>query len=222
MLGTVLSFHGVNPNAAPQQTMPVIVDADNYFAGGYDYGSVELTSEPQDSQVVDGFLGVSPDQDTMTGKTLPAPRTVTVSVLNGTGITRQAATTGAALGALGLDVVGTGDAPPVGTISETTVTYSAGHEADAERVAHDLDGSVTMGLGSTVDGADVTVVTGTDFTVLSPTTPAGTPAGGSTPATAPTPTVPVNSAVLAPPSAPTQALAPFDPRSCTASGGEGP
>jgi hypothetical protein len=27
---------------------------------------------------------------------------------------------------------------------------------------------------------------------------------------------------LQPPTAPTQALAPFDPRSCTASGGEGP
>ena len=60
MLGTVLAFHGVNPNAAPQQTMPVIVDADDYLAGGYDYGSVELTSQPQDLQVVDNFLGSPP------------------------------------------------------------------------------------------------------------------------------------------------------------------
>jgi LCP family protein required for cell wall assembly len=220
MLGTVLAFHGVNPNTAPQQTMPVIVDADSYFAGGFDYGSVELTSEPQDSQVVDNFLGVSATQDTMTGKPLPAPKNVTVSVLNGTGITDQAATTGAALGALGLDIVGKGDAAPVGAVSETSVTYSPGHQADAERVAHDLNGSVVMGQGTTADGADVTVVTGTDFSVRAPSTPPAT--GVTTPAVAATTPSAAESAILAAPSPPTQALAPFDPRSCTASGGEGP
>jgi len=220
MLGTVLTFHGVNPNTAPQQTMPVIVDADNYLAGGYDYGSVELTSQPQDLSVVDHFLGVSAGRDTMTGKPLPPARNVTVSVLNGTGVSGQAAATGSALGALGLQVVGTGDATALGPVSETTVTYSAGHEAAAERVAHDLDGAVVMGLGTTSDGADVTVVTGTDFSVQPPSTPSATSptnpgATGTTPS-------PAQSAILAPPSPPTQALAAFDPRSCTASGGEGP
>ncbi len=217
MLGTVLTFHGVNPNAAPQQTMPVIVDADNYLAGGYDYGSVELTSQPQDLQAVDSFLGLGPDRDSMTGKLLPAPASVTVSVLNGTGVTGQAAATASALGALGLDVVGTGDTPSVGPVSETTVTYSAGHEADAERVAHDLDGAVVMGLGTTTGTADVTVVTGSDFSVRTPATPSVT--SGTA---APTTTTSTDSAILAPPSPPTQALAPFDPRSCTASGKEGP
>jgi LCP family protein required for cell wall assembly len=217
MLGTVLTFHGVNPNTAPQQTMPVIVDADNYLAGGYDYGSVELTSQPQDLQVVDNFLGVSANQDTMTGKALPAAKNVTVSVLNGTGLTGQAAATGSALGALGFEVVGTGDTPPQGAVSETTVTYSAGHEAAAERVAHDLDGAVVMGLGDTSDGADVTVVTGTDFSVKTPSTPS------TASPTTPGPTTPgTDSGILAPPSPPTQALAPFDPRSCTASGRAGP
>ncbi|HEY5250431.1 MAG TPA: LCP family protein [Acidimicrobiales bacterium] len=219
MLGTVLAFHGVDANTAPQQTMPVIVDADSYYAGGFDYGSVELTSQPQDLQVVDNFLGVSADQDTMTGKPLPATKTITVSVMNGTGITGQAATTGVALGALGLDVVGTGDAPPVGAVSETTVTYSAGHEAAAERVAHDLAGSVVMGVGSTSGGSEVTVVTGTDFSVRAPSTSSAS--GATTPTTSATPPPSTDSAILAAPSPPTQALAPFDPRSCTASGGEG-
>ena len=219
MLGTVLAFHGVNPNAAPEQTLPVIVDADNYLAGGYDYGSVELTSQPQDLQVVDNFLGVSSDRDTMTGKALPAAPTITVSVLNGTGITGQAAATASSLSALGLDIVSTGDAPPVGAVSETTVTYSAGHEAAAERVAHDLSGSVAMGLGATAGGADVTVVTGTDFSVLTPSTPAST---ATTPTAASPSTASTDSAILAPPTPPSQKLAPFDPRSCTAAGGEGP
>jgi len=220
MLGTILTFHGVNPDQAPEETMPVIVDADTYLASGLDYGSVELTSQPQDLQVVDGFLGVAPGRDTMTGRALPAPHLVTVAVLNGTGITGQAAATATALGALGLDVVGRGNAPPVGAISETTVTYAAGHEAAAERVAHDLSGAVVMGLGPTADGADVTVATGTDFSVDTPTTPSST--GAVTPAPPGTGTASAASAVLAPPTAPTQALAPFDPRSCTASGREGP
>jgi LCP family protein required for cell wall assembly len=218
MLGTILTFHGVNPNAAPQQTMPVIVDTENYLAGGYDYGSVELTSQPQDRQVVDNFLDLGAGRDTMTGKLLPAPSAVTVSVLNGTGITGQAAATGTALGALGLDVVGTGDSPPVGAVSETTVTYSAGHEADAERVAHDINGAVVMGLGTTAQGADVTVVTGSDFSVT--TAPSAT--GATAPASTGPATASADSAVLAPPSPATQSLASFDPRSCTASGGEGP
>jgi hypothetical protein len=219
MLGTVLTFHGVNPNTAPEETMPVIVDVDDYLAGGYDYGSVELTSQPQDLQVVDTFLGVTPDTDTMTGKPLPAPGSFTVSVLNGTGITGQAAATAAALKALGLDVIGTGDAAPVGTVSETTVTYSTGHEAAAERIAHDLDGAVVMGLGSTSQGADVTVVTGTDFSV--PSAPTSSPTGATTPAATGTGTSSVAASVLAPPTSPTQKLAPFDPRSCTPSGGAG-
>ena len=217
MLGTVLTFHGVNPNSAPQQTMPVIVDTENYLAGGYDYGSVELTSQPQDLNVVDNFLDLAADRDTMTGKLLPAAADITVSVLNGTGITGQAAATGTALRALGLDVVGTGDAPPVGAVSETVVTYSAGHEAAAERVAHDINGAVVMGVGATAQGADVTVVTGSDFSV------AAAPSGPGAPAPAPTATeaTSTSSAVLAPPSPATQPLAPFDPRACTASGGEG-
>ncbi len=217
MLGTVLTFHGVNPNSAPQETLPVIVDSENYVARGIDYGSIELTSQPQDLQVVDSFLGVDANHDTMTGRPLPPAKDVTVSGLNGTGISGQAAATAPAIQALGLTVVGTGDTASGGSVSETTVTYSAGHEAAAERVAHDLTGAVVMGVGSTADGADVTVATGTDFSVVAPPTATQTTASGSA---ASTPTA--NSGVLAPPTAPRQSLAAFDPRSCTAAGGEGP
>ena len=50
----------------------------------------------------------------MTGEPLPAPATVTVSVLNGTGAYNQATDTGAALHALGFQIAGVGDSPPVG------------------------------------------------------------------------------------------------------------
>ena len=158
----------------------------------------------------------------MTGRPLPAAPTITVSVLNGTGITGQAAATGPRSRR---PRPGRRRAPETprrsGAVSETTVTYSAGHEAAAERVAHDLSGSVAMGLGATAGGADVTVVTGTDFSVLTPQH-AGRHVrhvgGGDPPPTSAS----TDSAILAPPTPPSQTLAPFDPRSCTASGGEGP
>jgi len=225
MLGLVLTFHGVNPATAPQLTLPVVVDADDYVVGGEDYGKVELTSQPQDLQIVDHFLGVPADHDTVTGKALPAAHDVTVSVLNGTGVTGQAASTGSALSALGLRLVGTGDAVSGGAVSETDVLYSAGHQAAAELVAHDLSGAVVMGLGDTADGADVTVVTGSNFSVRTPAAtgpgPGPSASAGSTPSTGSTGASGADASVLAAPSSPDQPLAPFDPRACSASGGAG-
>jgi len=155
----------------------------------------------------------------MTGKALPSPSSVTVSVLNGTGQTGQAGQTMSALKALGFDTIGQGDARGGASPSETIVYYSSpGNQAAAEQVMHSLSGTVTMGQGPTADGAQVTVVTGSNFSVAAP---------ASTGATAPTSSSTGSSSAssassLGTPTAPTQPLSPFDPRSCTASGGEGP
>jgi LCP family protein required for cell wall assembly len=221
MVGLVLTFHGVSPTSTPQQTLPVIVLSSlSYYYNGYDYGNVELTSQPNDMQVVDNFLGVTPGTDTMTGNPLPSPGSFTVSVLNGTGRASQAAHTASALQALGFDVIGAGDTSAGGSVSETTVYYSSpSHLAAAEQVLHGLSGAATLGRGPTANGADVTVVTGSNFGVNAPSTPnssSGATQGSSTQGSS------TQGAALAPPTPPTQSLAPFDPRSCTASGGEGP
>jgi LCP family protein required for cell wall assembly len=215
MFGLVLTFHGVNATTTPQQTLPVIVLSSlSYFYQGSDYGNVELTSQPNDLQAVSSFLGLPSGRDTMTGKPLPAPGSVTVSVLNGTGRTGQAAQTTSALKALGFNTVGQGDAHAGGAVSETIVYYSSpSHLAAAEQVLHSLSGAATLGQGNTTDGADVTVVTGSNFSVNSPPSQGSTGTSGSG-GTSSAPS-------LAAPTAPTQALAPFDPRSCTATGGEG-
>ena len=223
MFGLVTTFHGINVQKTPQQTLPVIVLSSlNYYYQGYDYGNVELTSQPNDLQAIASFLGIGADDFTMTGKPLPSPGSVTVSVLNGTGATGQAASTAAALRALGFNTVGQGDSPAGGSLSESYVYYSsASHLADAEQVLHSLSGTATLALGPTADGADVTVVTGTNFSVNAP--PGGKSSAPS-PGTGPGTTAPPapSSSTLQAPTAPTQALASFDPRSCTASGGEGP
>ncbi len=225
MFGLVLTFHGVNTATTPQNTVPVIVLSSlNYYYQGYDYGNVELTSQPNDLQAISSFLGLPADRSTMTGKPLPSPGSVTVSVLNGTGQSGQAAQTASALKALGFDTTGEGDTQAGANPSETVVDYSSpGHLAAAEQVEHSLSGSVTLGEGPTADGADVTVVTGTNFSVNSPPSQGKSPSsGGTSPNSSNTGTSSSASSSLGTPTAPTQPLAQFDPRSCTTSGGEGP
>ena len=55
----------------------------------------------------------SPETDTMHGGTLPAPGTVSVSVLNGSGAYNQATDTSSSLQALGFQMAGIGDTPSV-------------------------------------------------------------------------------------------------------------
>lgn len=171
----------------------------------------------------------------MNGGQLPTPNSVTVSVLNGTGTYNQATTISAALQLVGFDVVGTGDTSSVATQSETLVTYSQmtpTDEAAAQAVADSISGAVTLAYGPTTDGADVTVTTGSNFSIDSPTPP-GTPSSTVAPAsssvatsvpsttTTTTTTLPSDGAFSAPTSD-DEPLSPWDPRSCTASGGEGP
>jgi LCP family protein required for cell wall assembly len=225
MVSLVLDFHGVNANNAPQLTLPVQVDqfGSYLYKGGY-YGDIEFPSNILDNQVIDQFLGIDATTDTMTGKPLPAPSTITVSVLNGSGVTNQATTTSAALAALGFTTVGVGDAPPVGSQAETVVYYAHKTAADiaaAQTVAKSLSGAVIMALGPTTDGAGVTVVTGTQFSVNPPATVATTAPASSTttgsPSTTSSPgTTTTSSGAFQAPTAAVTPLQPWDPRACPA------
>jgi LCP family protein required for cell wall assembly len=220
MVNLVLTYHAVDVNKAPQLTLPVmVVDSINYQYQGYDYGNIEFPNEQLDTSAIDAVLGIGPNTDAMTGLPLPASSSVAVAVDNGTGVANQASQTGSALGALGFHIVSEGNATPVGPLSETVVYYSkAQYEADALKVARSMSGAVTIALGPTAAGSEVTVVTGSDFKVNAP--PRSTTATTAAPTT--TTTSPSSqTSEIDPPSPASQALAPFDPRSCTASGGEG-
>lgn len=227
MVNMVLDFHGVNANSAPQLTLPVQVDQfGSYIYKGGNYGSIEFPSSAQDNQVIDQFLGIDASTDPMTGLPLPKPSSVTVSVLNGSGVTNQATDTSAALGALGYSMVGLGDSTPVGTQAETVVYFAHKTHADqaaAEAVARSMSGAVITALGPTVDGAQVTVVTGTQFAVDPPATaaPATTVAPTTTGASSSTATTAASSGAFQAPTPAVTPLQPWDPRSCSASGGPG-
>jgi len=239
LVNWALTYHSVNIEKSPQLTLPVIQDALGPLQNfGNAYGDVEFPSEVQDQQVIDQFLGLSPTDNTMTGKPLPSPGSVTVSVMNGTGVTDQATQTSQALQALGFKIGTVGDVNSPGDPSETYVFYSSSAPSEvaaAQTVAHAFGGGVVMGLEPSMvtPGSQVTVVTGTDFSVNAPTAPAsgakGSSSTGSTATTAPSSsssTTPgasnSQSGAFTTPSASNPKLSPWDPRSCTPSGGEGP
>jgi hypothetical protein len=153
---------------------------------------------------------------------------VNVAVLSGTGVESQATKAAAQLQQLGFQISATGTGKYQGPLSETLVTYSSpAKEAQAQAVAHQLSGAVIMAQGPTPAGSDVAVTTGSNFSVNPPPPPpAAGPAttGAPHPTTTPTPPVGTSSAgnQLGPPTPPTTPLAPFDPRSCSPSGGPGP
>jgi len=222
MVNMVLDFHGVDANAAPQLTLPVEVDQfGSYVYKGGSYGDIEFPSSVPDDLVVQKFLGIGPTTDTMTGLPLPAAGAVTVSVLNGSGVSGQAGDTGDALTALGFHVVGVGDSPPVGAEAETVVYFAkktAADQAAAQAVARSLSGAVVTALGPTTDGADVTVVTGTQFAVASPAAVATSTTGTTATTTAPTSSSSgaSTSAAFQAPTAAVTPLQPWDPRACPA------
>jgi LCP family protein required for cell wall assembly len=260
MVNLVLTYHGINPFGAPELTVPVMEsDVNQYFYKGGSYGNVEFPTEPEDFDVVDQFLGVGTDANTLTGDPLPSPSAVTVAVVDGSGIYSAGQTADTALSALGFDVVGLSSGSEVGPQAETVVEYAQDtpvDEAAAQAVARSISGQVIMALApsSTSDdtgsgtsstttsttaapsGPEVTVITGTDFTVNPPapvpvaTTTTTLPKAkkGATTTTTTTTTVPPTTTTtttvpyFGPPSQAVQPLAPWDPRSCTVTGGEGP
>jgi LCP family protein required for cell wall assembly len=237
MIGLVLSYHNVSVNSAPQLTIPVQVDQfGNYVYQGGSYGDIEFPSEPQDHAAIDQFLGLKPNADTYSGGALPSPSSVTVSVMNGSGAYNQATDTAQSLKALGFNIGTVGDTNPVGREAETVVYYSSKTPAElaaAQAVANSMTGAVIMADDASLvsPGSQVTVVTGTDFTVNPPpatTVPPTSAAGAGAAATTVPPTTTSTtsgsssgSGAFAPPTPTVTPLAPWDPRSCTASGGEG-
>jgi LCP family protein required for cell wall assembly len=249
MLHIALEFHN-NVGNAPEYTLPIIEDTVEYMYKGYPYGLVAFPTEPQDQRTIDAFLGKAASPKPI------APTGITVSVIDGTSSPTSTTTDATALTKLGYKVVGTGAQTSVGPVSETTVLYPAGataaqnaaNLARAEQVKSSLAGLVVLGEGTTLDRADVSVITGTGFTIATPsvvTTPTivaptstvqttttfrstttttarsttTTTARSTTTTTAPVaksvaPAAPALGPVFSAATPATEAVPPYDPRSC--------
>lgn len=229
----MLTFHGVNINGAPQLTAPVLTASfGSYQYKGGDYGDIVWPVEPQDATVIDQFLGISAATNTLTGQLLPAPGQVPLAVLNGTDAAHAARDTAASLRALGFPVARVGDTQSVGTESETRVYYGdTAYLEAAERVLAALHGVAVLALAPAPAmpslGTAVTVVTGRNFNVVAPASPATLgPTASQTQATSAAPpatgTASAQDKFPQRPTASVEALAAWDTRFCNPAGGPGP
>ncbi len=99
-----------------------------------------------------------------------APSAIRVTVLNGTGVARRAATSADELRRVGFRVAGTGNADR-SDYEQTEVRYAAGQEAEAATLSAALPGSKTV-LGGT--GGPLTVIVGKQYQAPVPVQVSGT------------------------------------------------
>ena len=170
-------FRSLAPEALDQRTLPVV----NETIRGSGAQVLLLDDGPEAQAILDIFRGVE-----TTPGTVPdvAPSAVTVRVLNGSGRSGEATSAADGLGVAGFGVAGKGDGT-FGT-QRTTILYGPGQEAKASLVERYLVAGADVRQGD-VEGVDVLVLTGLDYTgVLA----APRPADAAPPTTAPTTTVP--------------------------------
>jgi LCP family protein required for cell wall assembly len=222
MIQIAETLHGVNIDQAPQYTLPVsTTDFGTYYYDDSSFGDVVFPAEPNDESVIDQFLGESGATDTMSGKPLPKPNTVTVNVVNGSGVSEQATQTVSSLQVLGFRISGTptSQAPLSSEAVETVVAYASQKtEAQAEAVARVLAGPVILSKNASLvtSAGSVSVITGTGLSVdqpVSQTTSSSTSSVSTTTSTAASATTSASSP-LAPASTATQGLSAWDPRAC--------
>lgn len=190
MIGLGWHMRSLRPSGIPSWTLPYTA-ANNYGS----YGDVLLPDKAADTQVIQEWSTYVPaDTSSSTAPSTtaapPSPTSITVSVLNGSGVAGQAAQTATALKARGFVVSGTGNSTT--SSSGTLVRYHPGQQALAGVVSSEVRGAVTTESDSTVPSGSVVLVTGRSFAGIatSPATTTPAPAGaaaGSPPGTTPVP-----------------------------------
>ncbi len=216
MLEILQDFHATNVNSTPQYTLPIVTTG----FGSYDYegenmGDVVFPIEQTDEQIIDKFLGTNANVNTMTGNTLPAPQSVNINVINGSGVANQAANISDGLQKIGFNIASqpTSKTPVSYQAQETVVEYAnQAAEGAALTVASKLSGYVILSQNSTMvsSGSEVTVLTGSDVSVIGQTAPSGSATGSSTVSSSSS-----ASSRLGPVSQPQTPLAPWDPTACS-------
>ncbi|MGH9084799.1 MAG: LCP family protein [Acidimicrobiales bacterium] len=141
-------FRGFNPDQLDLYTLPV---EDDTIGGAAVLRLLDRQAQP----VLDVFRGT----DTVEVVT---PDSIRVKVLNGSGQAGQAGQVSEALAAAGFTAAGTGEAESFG-FTRSIVRHTAGQAAAADLVARHLEGGAELEEVAGPIGADVVVVTGSDF-----------------------------------------------------------
>ena len=166
--------------------------------------SVLRMKQPEAQQVIDTFLARTPPPAAPgAGADVPAipPGNIRVRVLNGSGAEGQAREVGKALGEVGFNVAGLGQASSF-RFTDTVITYGPGQRDKALVVQSKIQGGTKLEEDPTLRSIDVVVTTGGNYggvagagssatTTTAKAAPTTTAKGGKAPTTtAPAPAGP--------------------------------
>jgi LCP family protein required for cell wall assembly len=182
IVSLVLAFRSLQPTQLPTYTIPTTPAT----VGG---AAVLEMQQPQAQQLISQFLATgSQSSSSTTQPSAPevAPSSVTVQVLNGSGVSGQAATAAGDLRGAGFVVSGTGNASTFHH-TQSVILYAPSNLAKAQALRSRLVGGAQLQADSTVAGADVDLVTGSSYQGVSssahaPAAPGATPTESQPPA----------------------------------------
>jgi LCP family protein required for cell wall assembly len=146
-------FRDLSPESLQQYTLNQFVENVRKPSGA---AVLELQEGPEVESIFDIFRGKPADSDKPV-----SPSDVTVQVLNGSSRPGEARTTTESLSSAGFQTGSPGNQENTGS---TTILYASGQEAKANLVARYLvSDNPTVRESSSLEAADVVLVTGSDF-----------------------------------------------------------
>jgi LCP family protein required for cell wall assembly len=175
-------FRNLSPDSLPTATLPTTPAT----IGG---AAVLLLQQPQAQTAIADFLhqGSSTSTSTTNGSGTSttsniAPSSVYVSVLNGSGRTGEASKTGSDLARQGFQVTSTHSANNF-NYTTSVIRYRPGNEAKAQLLASAVQGGTQLQADSSIQGADLVLITGQSYQGISTLPVSGTTTPKSTSAT---------------------------------------
>ena len=160
-----LKFRSLDPSKVEMLTLPTTPARKS----GAD---VLVLKQPDAEAVLEKFKGEKPDEGPAAVINV-APSSVTVRVLNGSGVGGQAATTAESLSGFDFQVAGTGNAPK--RLANTIIVYGPNQRDKALLLQTAMKGGARLQADTTLRGVDLVLMTGSDFTGVKAPAASGTP-----------------------------------------------
>jgi hypothetical protein len=147
-------------------------------------GDVLLLQQAPAQQIINLWQGVTPPASTTSGAPVANldAHTISVGVLNGSGVSHQATQAAEALRTAGFNasVSGNGSASNFG-YTTSIVEYATGDQTTAQFLQSEVGGGAQLQVDTNLTAGTLLLVTGASYSGITPATPGATPTTTTTP-----------------------------------------
>jgi LCP family protein required for cell wall assembly len=180
MLALARRYRNFNPSSLPTSTLPT-------YAATIDGADVLLLDKTQSQGAIDAWEGVAPSTSTSSttpGSSSVSPSSVTVGVLNGSGVEHQASSAVDSLRSIGFNasISGTGSASSF-SYATPVIEYAPGDQARAQLLQGDIIGGATLQTDSNLSPGTVLLITGASYGGIQASSSTATSSPATTPVT---------------------------------------